>query len=233
MRSLIVLSLISDILSLISATSVPYAQYILAPTSRVIDPITVLNVTGDVQGAANLVSSGTISSTTFQGISNVVVDFGKNIAGYIAFNVDSISDSSTHQIGVTFSESSLWINSTYCDATQDVGLDFPLVFNVTIPGHYEAPTERQRGGFRYITFVHNSTTGSVDISNLTVSFTPEPTMVNPANYTGFFNSDNEKINRVWYAGAYTNQLCTIAPNTGSALLVPNDFWYYNATLSSK
>jgi hypothetical protein len=51
-------------------------------------------------------------------------------------------------------------------------------------------------------------------------------------YLGYFNSDSEKLNRVWYAGAYTNQLCSADPVSGNALGVPGTDWYYNATIAS-
>jgi hypothetical protein len=58
-------------------------------------------------------------------------------------------------------------------------------------------------------------------------------MENPADYPGYFNSDSEKLNRVWYAGAYTNQLCTADPTTGNALGIPGTNWYYNGTIASE
>ncbi|KAH9205284.1 Six-hairpin glycosidase-like protein, partial [Leptodontidium sp. 2 PMI_412] len=51
------------------------------------------------------------------------------------------------------------------------------------------------------------------------------------DYPGYFNSDSEKLNRVWYAGAYTNQLCSIDPAYGNALGVPGTDWYYNVTIA--
>ncbi|KAL3421397.1 hypothetical protein PVAG01_07842 [Phlyctema vagabunda] len=225
MRSIILLN------AVVAVLAVPYSEYILAPSTRNISPVSVLGTNGDVQDAASLTIPQAASSAVFNGVSSVVYDFGKNIAGYITFDVESLSDDALHAFGVTFTESSLWINDTYCDGVQDVGLDLPLVFDVSAPGQYQAPPGRERGGFRYITFVHNST-GSATVANLTVLFTPEPSMQDPANYTGYFNSDNEKLNRVWYAGVYTNQLCTIDPTAGSALQIPTDIWYYNATISN-
>lgn len=53
---------------------------------------------------------------------------------------------------------------------------------------------------------------------------------------------DELLNRIWYAGSYTNQLCTIAPDTGNALVhlgeinssvsdATNVTWYYNYTIT--
>ncbi|KAJ8129754.1 hypothetical protein O1611_g3879 [Lasiodiplodia mahajangana] len=72
----------------------------------------------------------------------------------------------------------------------------------------------------------------MDISNVAVYWTTSPEMANPAAYTGYFHSDNEKLNRVWYAGAYTNQICSVDPTTGVALGAPFAGWFYNYTISN-
>lgn len=64
---------------------------------------------------------------------------------------------------------------------------------------------------------------SVRFVYLLYSTYPTPAMPHVADdalreYTGYFHSNDEKLNRVWYAGAYTNQLCTIDPSTGNALI---------------
>ncbi|CAJ2509399.1 Uu.00g144250.m01.CDS01 [Anthostomella pinea] len=44
--------------------------------------------------------------------------------------------------------------------------------------------------------------------------------------------DREKLNPVWHAGAYTNQLCVINPTTGNAIFGINaSNWIYNTTIS--
>lgn len=79
---------------------------------------------------------------------------------------------------------------------------------------------------------HNSTR-SLAIRNVSVNFIASPEMADPSDYVGYFNSDSEKLNRVWYAGAYTNQLCSMDPMYGSTFGIPGKGWYYNATVSSK
>lgn len=218
--------------------SIPYSQYILAPSSRTLYPATVYNQTGNVTSPQYLLP-GQTGSTVFSANSSVTYDFGKNIAGLLSFNVDTINGTSsirnsTEVLGFTFSESSLWISTTHCDATQSIGLDDPLFINVPAASYYSAPRERQRGGFRYMTIVYNSTTNStLSISNVTIAFTSEPTLADPSVYSGYFHSSSEKLNRVWYAGAYTNNMCVIDSNEGGALNQPLDYWYYNETLTSK
>jgi hypothetical protein len=127
------------------------------------------------------------------------------------------SSSSSAFLGVTFSESSLYISSDASDATADAGLDAPLWFTIGQgAGKYTPEEKYQRGAFRYLTIVSN-TTASVSLHSLHVQFLAAPKQDLRA-YTGWFHSDDELINKIWYAGAYTNQLCTINPTSGNALV---------------
>ncbi|ETS79712.1 hypothetical protein PFICI_09565 [Pestalotiopsis fici W106-1] len=214
-----------------AAAEVQFGEYILAPSTRTLSPVSVRQTGGDVQAAEALVDPSSQSSTTLNGPdSYVTLDFGKNIAGSVAFSIDSLEGDDEY-IGITFTESSEWISAETCDATQDEGVDLPLWFNLTGTGLYEADKAHQRGGFRYLTVVHNAT-GTISISNLTVYWTASPEMSDPAAYTGYFHSSDEKLNRVWYAGAYTNQLCSIDPSTGNSLGLPLEGWEYNYTIAN-
>ncbi|KAJ3577777.1 hypothetical protein NPX13_g2789 [Xylaria arbuscula] len=219
-----------------AAADIPYQEYILAPTTRILSPVSIYQTAGDVQNAAALLNSNELGvqcnrSTTFSGNgSYVTLDFGKNIAGGVSFHVDAVSGSND-SIGFTFSESSMYISAQYCDAVQNGAFDLPQWFNDTTPGHYKTGHNFQRGAFRYLTVVHNST-ASISISNVTVYWAASPEMANPAAYTGYFHSDNEKLNRVWYAGAYTNQICSADPTTGVSLGAPFAGWYYNYTIAN-
>ncbi|KAH6658223.1 Six-hairpin glycosidase-like protein [Truncatella angustata] len=217
-------------LATLAAADVQYGEYILAPSSRTLAPASVYQTGGDVEGFDALVDPASQASTTLDGEGYVTLDFGKNIAGTVSFQVDTL-EGDDEAIGFTFTESSEWISAEYCDATQDDGIDLPLWFNLTGPGLYEADKAHQRGGFRYLTVVHNAT-GTVSISNLTVYWITSPEMDNPAAYTGHFHSNSEKLNRVWYAGAYTNQLCSIDPTTGNSLGQPLEGWHYDYTISN-
>ncbi|KAI1360083.1 alpha-L-rhamnosidase [Xylaria arbuscula] len=219
-----------------AAADIPYQEYILAPTTRILSPVSIYQTGGDVQNAAALLNSNELGvqcngSTTFSGNgSYVTLDFGKNIAGGVSFHVDAVSGSND-SIGFTFSESSMYISAQYCDAVQNGAFDLPQWFNDTTPGHYKTGHDFQRGAFRYLTVVHNST-ASISISNVTVYWAASPEMANPAAYTGYFHSDDEKLNRVWYAGAYTNQICSADPTTGVSLGAPFAGWYYNYTIAN-
>ncbi|TBU60052.1 Six-hairpin glycosidase [Dichomitus squalens] len=225
-----------------ASAAVPYQQYILAPPSRTLRPIAVRLENGTLSTGAALLDNQTspgqnLTLPTFN--STVTYDFGKNIAGWVNFNTTS----SDGAIGFTFTESSLWISSEACDASGGSELDAPLVFNITSAGHYAAPTEKERGAFRYLTVV-NLGSDQLSIDDLWVHFTAMPHWEDDAlgNYTGWFHSNDEKLNRVWYAGAYTDQLVTIDPTRGNAVIYPASTssgssadgfnWYLNTTITN-
>lgn len=220
-----------------ASTSVPYEEYILAPSSRDLIPATVNQVNGSVTNAKALTQSSG-SGTTFNGVSSVTYDFGKNVAGLVSLDIDSVSSSDAF-LAVTFTESNLWISSEYSDATGNSGYDSPLWFNVGKgAGTYTPDVKYQRGGFRYLTVVSN-TTATVAVKSLHLQFTAAPDQDLRA-YTGWFHSDDELINKMWYAGAYTNQLCTIDPTAGDAItsqvegitLPETNAWFNNYTITN-
>jgi hypothetical protein len=183
--SMLVFSLV-NVLFFSFTRAIPYDQYILAPSSRTLHPISVYKVNGTVTGAES-VTEGNSGSVVFQDDSAVTYVYAKNIAGIVSINISSVSDVNQY-IGLTFSESSLWISGLYSDATADAGRDEALWFHVTGPGVYTVDAEHERGGFKYLSLVHNST-GSVEITDVTTHFTPVPHYAEDQmrNYTGYFH----------------------------------------------
>lgn len=227
---------------LVSAAA-KYDQYILAPSSRTIYPVSVYQgkVNGTVTGAESIAGEAT-GSAIFTDVSAVTYDFGKNIGGLVSLQIGNVDPDQF--IGLTYSESSLWISGVGSDATADSGIDEIIGFNPTGPGTYTVEPYHERGGFRYLSLIHN-TTGNIEVQQISVYFTPMPHVADDAlqNYTGYFHSDDELLNRIWYAGAYTNQLCTIDPDHGNSLIyiykinssMPGDSiaplpWYINGSI---
>ncbi|KAG9571725.1 bacterial alpha-L-rhamnosidase domain-containing protein, partial [Aureobasidium melanogenum] len=221
-----------------------YDEYILAPKSRTLHPVAVYQdkVNGTITGASSLASDST-GSAIFKGISAVTYDFGVNIGGLVSLTIGNKTDTN-QSIAITYSESSQWISGIACDATQDSGMDEALWFYPSGPGVVSVDRQHERGGFRYLSLIHN-TTGDIEITQVTVEFTPSPTTEDLRNYTGFFHSDDDLLNRIWYAGAYTIQMVAIDPAHGDALIhsdqinssVPGDTvapwsWYANTTIAN-
>lgn len=72
------------------------------------------------------------------------------------------------------------------------------------PGTYTVDRDHARGAFRYLSLVNNGT-GDIVLEGLSIYFTAAPTQDLQSSYTGYFHSNDELINRIWYAGAYTNR----------------------------
>lgn len=165
-----------------------YDQYILAPSSRTLYPSSVYAVNGTVDAAESLCSTSP-GSASFRDYSSVTFDYGKNIGGIASVTVGSSSDEEQY-LGVAFSESSLWISDKWSDATADAGNDEILWWKITGPGSYTLDPQYVRGGFRYLTLVHN-TTGTVEVTQVSTHFSGVPHIEEDQmrNYTGWFNSD--------------------------------------------
>lgn len=62
-------------------------------------------------------------------------------------------------------------------------------------------------------------------------------MQNLRAYTAWFHANDELINKIWYSGAYTNQLCTINLTSGNALAHQRStgsqtvIWWNDATIT--
>jgi hypothetical protein len=186
-------SLVLCVVALAAFThAVPYEQYILAPSNRTLHPVSVRTVNGTVDNAES-VTCNKAGNATFTDASAVTFDYGKNIAGVVSLTVDAVSDLNQF-IGITFSESSLWISGEGSDATSDSGIDETLWIQPTSAGTYTVPRQNERGGFRYLSLVHN-TTGSLSISQVVTYFTPMPHYAEDQlrNYTGYFHSNGRQL----------------------------------------
>jgi hypothetical protein len=182
-----ILSSVSYLASLSSA--IPYQEYILAPSSRTLYPVSVHNTNGSVTSPESLTSSS--GSSLFTNDAATAYDFGINIAGVVTLTIGSVSDANQY-IGVTFSESSLWVSNKSCDATADAGKDETLWLKVDGPGRYMAPRDKERGGFRYMTLVHSGT-GSVEVTAAEIHYTAMPHWDDDSigNYSGYFHSNGK------------------------------------------
>ena len=171
---------------------VPYHEYILAPASRTLHPVLVRNINGTVSGAQSLIMDHP-GSAVFHGQSALTMDYGKNIAGVVSLLIGNIS-SEKQVIGVTFSESSLWISGVGSDATAESGIDEVLWIQPTSPGTYTVSREHERGAFRYLSLIHNSM-GVLEVRKVTTHFTAMPHYGGDRlrDYTGYFHSNGTPV----------------------------------------
>lgn len=197
-----------------------------SPTSRTLKPTAVYRTSGSVANPQNVLSG---QSTRISGSqSSITLDFGKEVAGMGTLSFGSTSDGG-QRVGLAFSESSLYVGTNSDRSSGRDGEDGALYTTASANGTYTMPTAQQRGGFRYLT-VFLDTSGWVDLKGVSLNFTAAPGKANPADYANYFHSNDDLLNRIWYAGAYTVQLNTIASDQGRAWPPPATAWDNGATV---
>ncbi|KAH7069615.1 Six-hairpin glycosidase-like protein [Paraphoma chrysanthemicola] len=203
----------------------PWKSHIYAPSSRTVRPRSVFTLR-DRKPATYprpviLRGNGT----------NVVFDFGIEVGGIASITYTA---NGTGAIGLAFSEASTWIGE-WSDASNGkfAGRDGALYINVTSagPGTYTMPDKVMRGGFRYMTaFVTTPSNAWVNITDAQLEISFQPTWANLRAYQGYFYCNDELLNRIWYAGAYTLQTNAVPVNTGRWVPMLANGWANNGTL---
>ncbi len=208
-----------------AAATNPGDAYNYAPTTRTLTPTAIYTTAGTVDNATNLLSG---QSTRLSGNgSYVTVDFGKEVGGIVTLTFAGSSDAN-QSVGLAFSEASLYVG-TSSDASSGGGADGAIYAAVAGAGSYTMPSDKLRGGFRYLTLFLNSS-GWVDINGVSLNFTAEPAMSDLAAYPNYFYSNDNLLNQIWYAGAYTVQLDTIDPTQGRVWPAPSSGWENDGTV---
>ena len=206
-----------------TATQVtPWSVYMLSPSSRTLAPVAVHATTGTTQNAGNLLTGDT-AMMSGRG-SSITLDFGKEVGGLVSVTFPE-AGSASESVGLAFTEASDYIgpisdgSNTGLNVGAQSSTDGAVYASVNAATgvSWTAPAASLRGGFRYLTLFMNSN-GWVHLSNIRLAFTAAPTMPDPSAYPNWFYSSDDLLNRVWYAGAYTTQLSTIAPNQGRQLI---------------
>jgi hypothetical protein len=207
-----------------TAHQTPGDPYNLSPTSRTIAPTSVYTTSGTVTNPGNVLSG---QATRLTGIgASVTLDFGKEVGGIITLGFAG-SSGAGQSVGLAFSESSQSVGPN-SDASAG-GTDGAIFAAVTGAGSYTMPTDKLRGGFRYLTLFLNSG-GWVDVNRVSLNFTAAPGLSNPSSYPDYFFSDDSLLNQIWYAGAYTVQLNTIDPAQGRVYPPVSSGWENNAVV---
>lgn len=203
-------------------------QYKHSPSSRTVSPANILlsdlTVLSTYPGDTTLTSNGSL----------LIFDFGKEVGGMITVNWEATGSGS---LGLAFSEASNWTGtaSDGSDGTYHPGGDGALYAKIsdTTTGTYTAPDANLRGGFRYLSvFTLTDATINVNITSVTLEIAFQPTWSDLTAYGGYFYSNDELINRIWYAGAYTLQTNAVPPNTGREYPLLESGWKNDAFLGT-
>ncbi|KAI0155313.1 glycoside hydrolase family 78 protein [Xylariaceae sp. FL1272] len=203
---------------------------IFAPESRNVTPSTVWNLDSGDQVATYPDTFDLQSDQT-----GVYLDFGKAVGGIATIEYTITSTNGDGALGVAFSEAKNWTGRNSDSSNGgSYGTDGALYSNFTSTGDltYTMPLDKVRGAFRYLTLFVLGTDVAVTINSVTVEISFQPTWSNLRAYQGYFHSNDDTLNKIWYSGAYTLQLDAIGGKEGRQWPAPATGWENNASLGS-
>lgn len=186
-------------------------RYALAPAGRTVRARAIQQVEsagGSVLGADTLTgSSGQASIERTAGSDpSFVLDFGQVVSGIVRVTAASPDGA---ELRVAMSESLRFLRRD-----SDVSIVEQRTYGF---GLSQATSDyaTEQVAFRYLlVFLGND--GRADISDLHLEFTPF--LGTPDTYAGCFESSDDELNRIWYAGAYTLELVTVESPSGQPLI---------------
>jgi hypothetical protein len=199
-----------------------------SPASRTVSPVNILSsdhtFSSPYPGSAELNSYESL----------IIFDFGKEVGGIIDVKYTATG---TGNLGLAFSEARNWTGeaSDGSNGSYQPGGDGALLTPVsdTETGSYTVPDVSLRGGFRYLSvFTTTNSTIEVKITAVTLEIAYQPTWSDLRAYGGYFFSNDDLINRIWYAGAYTLQTNAVPPNTGREYPLLVYGWKNDASLGT-
>ncbi|MFJ8825297.1 MGH1-like glycoside hydrolase domain-containing protein [Streptomyces sp. NPDC102467] len=223
-------------------------RFNLSPRSRTVHAVAVHATTGTVDSPEALVHDrrprerAARTRLTSPGAS-VTLDFGREVGGFVTLGLASTT-SADQMVGLTYSELSTYVSATGSDGSNGGSDDEPPVLYSAPPGGTVSteqntptggtdtttpPRSQLRGGFRYLT-LSNGTSGTIDLTEVTVHITFAPNVTDLAAYPNYFHCDDDLLNRIWYAGAYTVQTNIIANDQGRVWGPPAVGWNNAATV---
>jgi hypothetical protein len=208
------------------AHAAPWDQYNYAPATRTIGPVSVFTTNGSVINPNNVLTG---NATAIVGAgAYITLDFGKEVGGYVTLTFAAAADAN-QSVGLAFSESSLYVGVNSDRSSGGGNPDGALT--AAVPGASTFTVQRPfiRGGFRYLTVFLRSA-GWVHLSGVSLAFSPDPNRATPNQYPNYFFSNDDTLNRVWYAGAYTVQTNLVRNDEGRAWPPVSALWNNGATV---
>ncbi|RDL31078.1 Bacterial alpha-L-rhamnosidase protein [Venustampulla echinocandica] len=194
------------------AFSGSWDKYNYSPSSRTVTPKRVRSSSeitfADFHGPASLTGNG----------SSLIFDFGFEVGGIVTVTYAARGSGS---LGLAFSEASNWTGQWSDSSSGSYVPDGAIFANITATSeaNYTMPDAKLRGGFRYLTlFTESNGQIEVDITDITLEIAYQPSWSNLRAYQGYFYSNDDLLNKIWYAGAYTLQTNAIPPATGREIV---------------
>ncbi|KAI8278514.1 hypothetical protein K4K60_006242 [Colletotrichum sp. SAR11_57] len=209
----------------------PWESYIKSPSTRLVPPKRIHAITSDAEVTTAQDGSYILS---LPADSQVSLEF-PYVGGLISLNTSTnIANITTPHFSLAFAESPSFVREISDDTGAVPTQDYDKALNVSLaPSQtsYKMPTERFRGGFKYLT-IHAF--APVTLSNIICHLAYSPSQPDPSAYHGHFHTpDDDLLTRAWYAGVFTAQTNIAPPNTSRHLPQVNPGWAYNATLGAE
>jgi hypothetical protein len=212
----------------------PWDVSIHAPTHRTISPRSILSW-------PNLDPSPFSKQVVLRGNGSLVTyDFGIEVGGIVSISLDG---SGPGKLGIAFSEAKNYVGQWSDSSNGNFSGPDGALYTSLDTDIWMMPPNKLRGGFRYITVFlltnesesasgsgSASNSASVILKDINVTLDFQPTWPNLKAYQGYFSSDDNLLNRIWYAGAYTLQSNQVPTNTGRQVPFVGTGWDNNATL---
>jgi hypothetical protein len=209
MRRCLVLAAVVGMLAP-AAQAASWRRYVAAPTSRVVAPIGVVSVRGDVENPEALAGGpGTATLRYREGGRQpvVVLDFGREVGGFPIFGVQRHTRRAV--LRTAFSETLRGMSAEGDYA----GKERPTrVQDLELGGPGPLRSRHIEGGLRYMR-VTLARPGAATLDDSGVVFT-SPLLAR--SLRGRFESSDELLNRIWYAGVYTVSLNQVMPGLRQA-----------------
>jgi alpha-L-rhamnosidase len=185
----------------------------LVPTEAKVCPVRIVSTSGSVENAEGVLCNGVMGTTISVSpgsTATIVLDYGRNVGGIPYFDVASVSGSI--ELKASYSETDRYLGENgdgSAPPAQSFGTgegdprryDSYVVEKAGLVTNYY-----NQGGQRYqLLTVRGS--GTLTLKQVGITYIADRTQ--PANYGGYFHSNDEVLNRVWYASVYTAQLGSV------------------------
>jgi hypothetical protein len=202
-RCLLLAALLGTIAS--SAHAAGWRRYVSAPHTRTVAPVQVLQVHGDVENAEALAGGRGVATLRYREGGprpSVVLDFGREVGGFPVFGVRR------HTRGALLRSSFSETLRAVAPSGDYAGKDrLTRVQDIALGAAGPLRSRHLEGGLRFMR-VTLTRPGAVGLSSAGVIFT-SPLLARTLR--GGFESSDELLNRIWYAGVYTVSLNQVVP----------------------
>jgi hypothetical protein len=186
-------------------------DYWLEPVSRRLEPKTLaLTDSGgkpleEMPYSPGAPPAGSISDGTSKGL---LIDFGKEVGGYTHLKFAS---GDCEIVGVLAVESISQAEKKPRFAVPLLDVSSAYIYNSISPGRKGVTDLPHFGGFRYL-WLYPESAGSFRLEEAYLDYTPY--IPGDIDECGYFLCSDGLLNRTWFAGLHTIEMCTVDPALG-------------------